>query len=124
VSATDDTQIATLTVTIEGAPAPADQDPATGRYVVAAIDSTAYPEGASLALVATAVDNRDNVATSTIHVNVNNSDAGLVTATVVKGRVDGATVTAYRFTGGVAGAALGTTMTNANGQYTLVMAEG
>jgi hypothetical protein len=83
-----------LTVTIDGAPAPADQDPATGRYVVAAIDSTAYPEGASLALVATAVDNRDNVATSTIHVNVNNSDAGLVTGTVVKHRVDGATVSA------------------------------
>ena len=104
VTASDPAGIKTLTLTIDGAPAPPDEDPGDpGHYAVTGLDTTGYTEGSIVALVATATDQYDNQSEKTVHVKINNEGAGLVQGWVVKAPVAGALVTVYQYAGGARG---------------------
>jgi hypothetical protein len=124
VSAADANGVASVTVEVVGATATVtDTDPSPERFV-AMVPVAGLPEG-PLTLTATARDLDDNTASASRGVVIDQVSGGTISGTVTKGRVAGATVTAYRYGNGARGAAVGTGTTDAMGNLTnLLVADG
>ncbi|MBP9167813.1 MAG: hypothetical protein KBG48_10515 [Kofleriaceae bacterium] len=124
VSAADANGVASVTVEVVGATATVtDTDPSPERFV-AMVPVAGLPEG-PLTLTATARDLDDNLASASRGVVIDQVSGGTISGTVTKGRVAGATVTAYRYGNGARGAAVGTGTTDAMGNLTnLLVADG
>jgi hypothetical protein len=127
VTATDDTSVQSLVVTIGGVAAPEDTDLGRARYQ-AVFDSNQYPDG-DLEIAATALDALGNSATEMMTVRVNNADAGSISGECEMsadpvGQMIGAAVTAYQFEGGVLGPAMGTASVDNEGNFTITGVEG
>jgi hypothetical protein len=124
VSAADANGVASVTVEVVGATATVtDTDPSPERFV-AMVPVAGLPEG-PLTLTATARDLDDNPASASRGVVIDQVSGGTISGTVTKGRVAGATVTAYRYGNGARGAAVGTGTTDAMGNLTnLLVADG
>jgi hypothetical protein len=124
VSAADANGVASVTVEVVGATATVtDTDPSPERFV-AMVPVAGLPEG-PLMLTATARDLDDNTASASRGVVIDQVSGGTISGTVTKGRVAGATVTAYRYGNGARGAAVGTGTTDAMGNLTnLLVADG
>ncbi len=124
VSAADANGVASLTVEVVGATATVtDTDPSPERFV-AMVPVAGLPEG-PLTLTAIARDLDDNPASASRGVVIDQVSGGTISGTVTKGRVAGATVTAYRYGNGARGAAVGTGTTDAMGNLTnLLVADG
>jgi hypothetical protein len=127
VTATDDVGVDDLTVTVAAADADPDDPPLTTLVdddptparVAGTLATAALPEG-PLVLRAIAHDLDGNRAVATRAVTIDNVHGGTISGLVVKGRVDGATVTIYRYAGGVRGAPLGQGVTAGGGIFTNV----
>jgi hypothetical protein len=124
VSAADANGVASVTVEVVGATATVtDTDPSPERFV-AMVPVAGLPEG-PLTLTAIARDLDDNTASASRGVVIDQVSGGTISGTVTKGRVAGATVTAYRYGNGARGAAVGTGTTDAMGNLTnLLVADG
>ncbi|MBP8809658.1 MAG: hypothetical protein KBI14_23830, partial [Kofleriaceae bacterium] len=102
VSAADANGVASVTVEVVGATATVtDTDPSPERFV-AMVPVAGLPEG-PLTLTATARDLDDNTASASRGVVIDQVSGGTISGTVTKGRVAGATVTAYRYGNGARG---------------------
>jgi hypothetical protein len=123
VRATDRTQVARLEVSVDGVPL-VDTDTADPNVFRATFDTTSRPDG-TLTLVATASDPAMNRASLPVTVTIVNRGAGIIAGVCVKGPLRGATVSAYRYEGGVRGAQIGVAArTDDNGRFSLGGMEG
>ena len=117
VTASDALGVASLAVIAQlGTPVTiTDTDPSPER-VVASLPLAGLPEG-PLVLLAIARDTDGNQTDAPRSIELNLVAGGTISGLAFKARLAGATVTAYRFTNGVRGAAVGSTTTGADGAF-------
>ena len=117
VTASDALGVASLEVVAQlGTPLTVtDTDPSPER-VVASLPLAGLPEG-PLVLLAIARDADGNQTDAPRSIELNLVAGGTISGLAFKARLAGATVTAYRFTSGVRGAAVGSATTGADGAF-------
>jgi hypothetical protein len=122
VTATSPVGVQDLTVTWDAStpgPVLVDANPDPAVFEIHGFDTTQLGDDV-WKLTAHGTDSLGHATDATGSFTVDNFGSGTISGVVIKGPISGATVRAFRFTGGVRGALLGTGTTNASGVFSNV----